>query len=235
MFKSILGLASGGKMLESYRASAMLALLCMVALLVGCSGGGSTGASVQSESPEAAVNKIVENWRAGSAPVFAIGSGGNVVAQTTTTEARYIRFRDLSGNEWKLRFLDVVYASTVQAVVNTEYLFESNTSIGGLKIGFNMIKDAGVWYLDGLQITELPAAVVVQSGIKGVITDKITGLPVGGVRVEAYNQATNAIAGYAVTDSAGFYQILELAPATYYLVINRDGYEPYTILDRIVE
>jgi hypothetical protein len=92
-----------------------------------------------------------------------------------------------------------------------------------------MLQDAGTWYLEGLQITELPSVVVEQYGIKGIITDKITGTAVPGVRVEAYNAVTNAIAGYAVTDSVGFYQILELSPATYYLVVNRDGYEPYTI------
>ncbi len=208
----------------------MLILVGMTFHLVGCSGGSSSpGSVVQTETPEVAVSRIFDSWRADGAPVFNIGGDGSIAAQTTTSTDRYIRFRDLSGKEWQLKVLDVVYSGDSNATVNTQYTSELNSTVGGLKIGFNMIKDAGVWSLAGLTVTELPVVVVEQYGVKGIIVDKITGLPVSGARVEAYNAVTGVIAGYTVTDSTGFYQILELSPATYYLVINRSGYEPYTI------
>lgn len=213
----------------------MLMLIGVAFYLVGCSGGGSSpGSAVQAETPEVAVSRIFDNWRAGSAPVFAIGGDGSITAQTSTSTDRYILFRDLSGKEWQLKFLDVVYTSDSAATVNTQYTSDLNSTIGGLKIGFNMIKDSGLWSLAGLTITELPVVVVEQHGIKGIISDKVTGLPVSGARVEAYNATTGVIAGYTVTDSTGFYQILELPAATYYLVINRSGYEPYTITGIVV-
>jgi uncharacterized surface anchored protein len=62
-----------------------------------------------------------------------------------------------------------------------------------------------------------------------VITDKVTGLPVSSARVEIYSASDNLLAGYSVTDENGFYEILELAPGNYYLIVSRDGYAPYTI------
>lgn len=213
----------------------MLMLIGVAFYLVGCSGGGSSPSSaVQSETPEVAVSRIFDSWRADGAPVFNIGGDGSIAAQTTTSTDRYIRFRDLSGKEWQLKVLDVVYSGDSNATVNTQYTSELNSTIGGLKIGFNMIKDAGVWSLAGLTVTELPVVVVEQHGIKGIVIDRLTNLPVSGARVEAYNAVTGVIAGYTVTDSTGFYQILELPAATYYLVINRSGYEPYTITGIVV-
>lgn len=217
-------------MTERKVAYIILILFSVVLCLTGCSGGSSsTGPVVQAETPEVAVSRIFDSWRADSAPVFAIGGDGSIAAQTTTSTDRYIHFRDLSGVEWQLKVLDVIYASDVAATVNTQYTSDLNTSVGGLKIGFNMVKDASVWSLSSLTITELPVVVVEQHGIKGIISDKVTGLPVSGARVEAYNASTGVISGYTVTDSTGFYQILELPAATYYLVVDRSGYEPYTI------
>lgn len=222
-------------MSERLSITAIFVLLCMVVSMVGCLGSGSqTASDIQPETPETAIAEIFSSWRADSGPVFAIGNNGSVKAQTTATETRYIRFRDLSGAEWQLIFTDVVYETTESARVNTHYYYGDNPAYGGLKIAFLMVKDDGAWLLEGLEILELPTIVVEQYGVKGVITDKITGLAVEGVRVEAYNQTTNLIAGYAVTDTAGFYQIIELSPATYYLVVNRDGYEPYTISGVVV-
>ena len=213
----------------------ILTLLSMIAFMTGCAGGGSpTAAIIQPGSPEQAVTEIIENWRIKSGPTFVVGADGSIAAQTEPTEARHISFCDLSGQVWKLLFTGVVYEDSLRAWVNTEYYFADNSAYGGLKVAFYMIRDDGVWTLNTLEITELPKVVVEQYAIKGVITDKVTRLPVSGARVEAYNLSTNIIAGYAVTDSTGFYQIFDLAPATYYLVINRDGYEPWTISNVIV-
>ncbi|HNX77525.1 MAG TPA: carboxypeptidase-like regulatory domain-containing protein [Candidatus Rifleibacterium sp.] len=208
----------------------LVVLFCLAIMLPGCSGGGSSpaGVPVQTESPETAVSRLFASWQTGSAPVFAINNDGSIAAQTTATD-RYINFRDLSGNQYKLKFLDVVYASDFAATVNTQYTSELNVSIGGLKIGFNMLRESGAWYLGSLTVTELPVVVVEQNGIKGVVTDTITRLPISGARVEAFNSTTGVFIKYAVTDSVGFYQILELPPGSYYLVINRAGYEPYTL------
>ena len=212
------------------RLAGLVILICLSIVIPGCSGGGNSpaGAPVQTESPETAVSRLFASWQAGPAPVFAIKNDGSIAAQTTAID-RYINFRDLSGNAYKLKFLDVVYASDAAATVNTEYTSELNVSIGGLKIGFNMLREAGAWYLGGLTVTELPVVVVQQNGVKGVVTDTVTRLPISGARVEAYNSTTGVIAGYAVTDSVGFYQILELPAGSYYLVLRRDGYEPYTL------
>lgn len=211
---------------------------CMTFFLTGCGGGGGSASPVattaDATSPEAAVERIFASWRADSGPVFNIEPDGRVVAQTTASETRYIRMRDLSGNTWNLTFTGVEYISSILARVYTHYYYGGNAAFGGMKISFLMGKDSGIWYLEGIQVTELPAVVVEQFGIKGILTDKITGTPVSGARVEAYNQSTGAIAGYSITDVTGFYGILDLPPATYYLVINRAGYEPYTISDIIV-
>jgi len=218
---------------------AVVLLFCMTFFISGCGGGGGSASPVatmtDSSSPEAAVERIFASWRADSGPVFNIAADGRVVAQTTTSETRYIRMRDLSGNTWNLTFTGVEYISSILARVNTRYFYGENAAFGGMTISFLMGKDAGVWFLEGIQVTELPAVVVEQFGIKGILRDKITGAPVSGARVEAYNQATGVIAGYSVTDVTGFYGILDLPPATYYLVINRTGYEPYTISGIIVK
>ncbi len=217
---------------------AVVLLFCMTLFITGCGGGGGSASPVatmtDASSPEAAVERIFASWRADSGPVFNIDAAGKIAAQTTTSETRYIRMRDLSGNTWNLTFTGVEYISSILARVNTRYYYGGNLAFGGMTISFLMGKDSGVWYLEGIQVTELPAVVVEQFGIKGVLTDKITGIPVSGARVEAYNQTTGVIAGYSITDVTGFYGILDLPPATYYLVINRSGYEPYTISDIIV-
>ena len=218
---------------------AVMLVFCMTFFLVGCGGGGGSASPVATmtdpASPEAAVERIFAGWRADSGPIFNIAADGKIIAQTTASETRFIRMRDLSGNTWNLTFTGVEYISSILARVNTRYYYGDDAAFGGITISFTMGKDSGVWYLEGIQVTELPAVVVEQFGIKGILTDKISGIPVSGARVEAYNQATGAIAGYSITDVTGFYGILDLPPATYYLVVNRTGYEPYTISGIIVK
>jgi len=65
--------------------------------------------------------------------------------------------------------------------------------------------------------------------IDGTLTDDITGAPIPGALI--------GLAGttiFAVTDANGFFEILDLAPGTYDLVIQRDGYAPRTVPDIVV-
>lgn len=198
-------------------------------LLIGCSGGSSSPSAAVDTTPEAAVVDIFNNVKAAS--IFRYDQLGKVTAQESTSESSesgYISFRDLSGETWLFKVLRIEYVTDSNASVFTSYYNSGSPQFGGLDIVFKMIKDQGVWYLEGMEITEIPAVVVVGTGINGAITDEVTGLPVSGARVEAYDSA-NQYVGYAVTDSSGYYEIMNLSPGSYYLVVSRAGYAPYTI------
>ncbi len=199
-------------------------------LFTGCSGGGSSAPSASVDTtPEAAVVGIFNNLKAGS--IFRYDQLGKVSAQESTSESSesgYISFRDLSGEVWLFKVLKIEYSSASNASVFTSYYNSGAPQFGGLNIVFKMVKDDGLWYLEGMEITEIPAVVVVGTGINGAITDEVTGLPVSAARVEAYDSA-NQLVGYAVTDSSGYYEIMDLSPGSYYLVVSRAGYAPYTI------
>lgn len=214
----------------------MFALLCVVVSLVGCMGGGSQSPSMtEPETPEKAVGEIFSSWRAGNGPVFAVSSTGSITAQTTASETRFIRFRDFSGELWELMFSGVEYVSADYARVNTHYYYSGNPQYGGLKVVFLMVRDNGAWFLNGLEIVELPAVVVIPgTGIKGYLTDEISKAPIQGAVVEAFNQATSVSYGSDGTDTSGYYEISPLPAGTYYLVINREGYEPRIIRDVVV-
>lgn len=202
-------------------------ILLPALLLTGCSGGSSAPAASVDTTPEAAVVDIFNNLKAAS--LFRYDSQGKVLAQeTTSSESGYISFRDLSGETWLLKIVEIVYSSDTSAKVYTSYYYSGAPQFGGLNIVFNMVKDENVWFLESMNITEMPAVVVVGTGINGAITDQVTRLPVSGARVEAYD-SSNQLVGYAVTDSSGYYEIMNLSPGSYYLVVSRDGYAPYTI------
>jgi hypothetical protein len=114
-------------------------------------------------------------------------------------------------------------------LVYTGYYSSGAPQFGGLKIIFRMIKDVDVWMLDGLEVIEIPAVVITETGINGVVTDKVTGLPVSNVAVEAYNVADDHLVGYDVSDSGGYYEILNISSGEYYLVFTREGYESWTV------
>lgn len=202
-------------------------ILLPALLLTGCSGGSSAPATSADTTPEAAVVDIFNNLKAAS--LFRYDSQGKVLAQESTSgESGYISFRDLSGETWLLKIVKIEYSSDTIAQVYTSYYYSGAPQFGGLNIVFNMVKDENVWFLEGMNITEMPAVVVVGTGINGAITDQVTRLPVSGARVEAYD-SSNQLVGYAVTDSSGYYEIMNLSPGTYYLVVSREGYAPYTI------
>jgi hypothetical protein len=97
-----------------------------------------------------------------------------------------------------------------------------------------MVRESGQWFLSNIEIIDVPAVVVEVAGIKGVLKDEITNLPIQGAVVEAFNQTSNESFGSVVTDASGYYEISPLPAATYYLVINREGYEPRIIRDVVV-
>ncbi|MDD2999878.1 MAG: carboxypeptidase-like regulatory domain-containing protein [Candidatus Riflebacteria bacterium] len=229
-------------MSDRYSGLAVLILLCLVVSLTGCAGGGSqTAAGVEPESPEKAVYEIYNSWRAGNGPAFVMQNDGQITAQTETSGSGglgYIHFHDFSGAEWHLTVKDVVYETSDRAIVNTYYYFSGNVAYGGLTIGFVMVRDNGTWYLEGMDIVELPAVIVPVEGIgvMGYLRDETTSpaMPIQGAVVEAFNQSTDVSYGSDATDANGYYEISPLPAATYYLVINRAGYEPRVIRDVVV-
>lgn len=216
--------------------SAFLLISLVLLTITGClSSGSQTVANVQSESPEAAVGELLSSWRQQSGPVFVVSPSGTIVPSESASidGVSYIRFKDLSGNVWSLALGEITYQSVDFATVNV-YYYSISAEHGGLKIVFKMVRDQGQWLLDDFIVTALPAVVVTGTGVKGVISDSATSLPVVGARVEAYLQGTSSIVGAAVTAENGFYSIVDLSPGSYYLVVARDGYEPYTISGIVV-
>lgn len=221
-------------MVRRYFFGAVFTLLLLpVILMVGCmGGGGQTAAPYEISSPEGAVADIFNQWRASSTMAFGYNSSGKIVAQETTGSSEtigFIDFKDLSGTVWKLGIEKVEYESANRAEVYTHYYNSGAPQFGGTRIIFKMVKVDDTWFLDGLIVTEIPAVVVTATGINGALTDKVTNLPLAGVRVEVYESSSNLLAGYAVTDAGGYYEVFDLNPGNYYMVVSRDGYAPYTI------
>jgi hypothetical protein len=201
-----------------------------VLIFSGCSGGGSTAPSEVSSKPEEAVMQILDQWRVSESPMFRFTESGTIqTSDTQESERGFITFKDLSGETWQLLFEKVEYVSSSEALVYTGYYSSGAPQFGGLKIIFRMIKDVDVWMLDGLEVIEIPAVVITETGINGVVTDKVTGLPVSNVAVEAYNVADDHLVGYDVSDSGGYYEILNISSGEYYLVFTREGYESWTV------
>ncbi|PKL46892.1 MAG: hypothetical protein CVV42_15035 [Candidatus Riflebacteria bacterium HGW-Riflebacteria-2] len=205
-----------------------------LATLVGCSGGGSSsGAGVSTSTPESAVYELLAAWQNSETSLVSSETGETLVKQETSGEGNYIYFRDMSGEEWPLQIDEVEYLSDSNARVHTSYL-STNATRGSLKLIFTMFKDATAWYLDDIEITELPIVVVSETGVSGVISDETNALPVSGALIEIYDQATGTFAGSTTTSESGFYSFTDLIPGTYYMVIERDGYDPKTISGIII-
>lgn len=210
--------------------------LCFLAILFiqGCGSGGSSSNVAELMSPEEAVRNIFASWKLSDTAGISVSNTGEKVVgelrpQTETSQASgTIKFKDMAGETWNLQIDKVEYLTENRAYIHTLYRYQ-NLSEGGLKVSFLMEKDNGAWYLSDIVTEAVPTVVPVASGIQGYITDKITGAPVADARVEAFNSGTGALAGNASTGSDGFYKILDLAAGNYYLVIGRDGFEPYTI------
>lgn len=199
----------------------------LFACLCGCSGGGSSsGTGVATSTPESAVYELLAAWQKSEAALVAAEEGGTVVEQESTTEPGYIRFRDLNGEEWQLHVDDVIFNGDSNAEVHTSYQ-SLDANRGSLKLLFYMIRDMENWYLDTIDVIEMPVVVVTGTGIKGIVSDISSNLPVDGALISIYDAQTNTFIENTTTDETGFYSF-ELDPGTYYLVIERDGYEPLT-------
>ncbi|GAB4274401.1 MAG: hypothetical protein Kow0029_14720 [Candidatus Rifleibacteriota bacterium] len=208
----------------------LLLLTPFVTILCGCvAGGGQSTASDYVNGPEAAVQDLFGQMRASSELAFRYDPSGEIKAQEAANTIGYMKFRDMDGIEWVFGIEQVEYEDDNAAEVYTHYYKSGSPQFGGLRIVFQMAKEAGDWFLVGLKVTEIPAVVVVGTGINGAITDKVTGAPVSGARIELYRSSDNQLVAYTVSDSGGYYEFLNLSAGTYYLVIGRDGYSPYTI------
>lgn len=217
---------------DRLKTAALLTMLAFVLCFTGCLNSGSqTSSSVSPESPEKEVARILGSWQQ-NPPVFSVSEKGSVLASEESSE-NFIRFKDLSGEVWTLKISEILYVNDGMALVTTLY-YSVNADQGNLKIVFTMIKDQGFWYVDNISVEALPVVVVSGTGIKGVISDATNNAPVEGVLVEAYEQTSNTFAGSSVTGSDGFYSINDLSPGTYYIVVARDGYAPYTISGIVV-
>lgn len=201
---------------------------------VGCSGGGSPSQSnVTQIEPQIVVQNMIAQWSSSNTgPAFYTDAAGkpSVIADASNESQHlgYITFRDLSGEDWELQVDRVEYAGEENAKVYTSYIYQSLTS-GGLTVVFSLVKDNGQWFIDDIEVIELPAVVTSTAGaIQGYITDQVTHVGVAGARIDAFPENSQSIAGSAVSSSNGFYEITDLATGTYYIVINRDGYEPIT-------
>ena len=211
---------------------AILIILAMTAM-AGCSGGGSsTGSVVSTSTPESAVYEILAAWQKSQTSVVSSANEGTLVEQETTDES-YIRFRDMSGEEWLLRIDEIIYLSPSNALVHTSY-HSSYASRGSLRLVFAMYKETTGWYLNDIEITEVPVVVVTETGVSGIVTDSVSGLPVSAALVELYDQTTGAFISGISTNEAGFYSFTDLVPGSYYMVIDRAGYEPQTISEIII-
>jgi len=217
---------------DRLKITALLTMLSIVICFTGClSSGSQTSSPVTPESPEKEVARILQSWQQ-NPPVFSVSEKGSLLASEETS-GNFIRFKDLSGELWTLKISDILYVNTGVAKVTTFY-YSVNADQGSLKIVFTMIKDQGFWYVDNISVETLPVVVVSGTGIKGIISDSVSNAPVQGALVEAYEQSSNTFAGSSVTGSDGFYSINDLSPGTYYLVVARDGYTPYTISGIVV-
>ena len=218
-----------------------LLVLCLLTMFIvqGCGSGGSSSNVAELMSPEEAVRNIFASWKLSDTAGVSVASNGNKEIGYLRTETETgsasgtIKFKDMEGETWILQVDKVEYLTEDQAYIHTSYFYQTLSS-GGLKVSFLMEKDNGAWFLADISIVELPTVVPTSSGIQGYVTDKSTGNPVADAQVEAFNSTTGELAGNTSTGSTGFYQILELAPGTYHIVIGRDGFEPYTISGIVV-
>lgn len=207
----------------------VVCMLFALTALLGCANGGSSSSSITDNStPDEAVYKLLAAWNQNETGIISSDNGDATVQQETTNQGHYIKFKDMSGEEWPLHIDDIAYFGSSKALVYTSYQ-SLDANRGSLKLVFSMIKDAGVWYLEAIEVTEVPVVVVTGAGVKGIVSDKNTSLPVNGAVIELYHQDTGVIVGTTTTDTTGFYAITGIDTGSYYMVIERDGYDPETI------
>lgn len=207
-------------------------LFLVILFITGCSsGGGSVTNSTLVVEPEIVVQNMIAQWHSSSnGPVFSADTNGKpiVVSSTRPSEESLgiIKF-DLFGETWELRVDKVEYTGDDKAIVHTTYAKRSETS-GGLTTLFYLYKEDSHWFVYEISVVELPSVISSSGVIEGFITNEVNDAAVPEARVEAYLENSQVLAGSAVTATNGFYKISDLQPGAYYLVIDREGYSPYT-------
>ena len=138
-------------------------LLFSVLLMVGCGSGG--GQSVlQQESPEDAVMRISNNWRASTdSPAVVVDANNRFIRQATDQESnsgsssgaigKLIYLKDLAGGApYKLVVTDVKKGNDNTATVTCDFDYVE----GKLIIVFKLIFDEEKWWLDDVEIKDRP-------------------------------------------------------------------------------
>lgn len=135
-------------------------MLLSALLIVGCGSGGSQSVLKQ-ESPESAVMRISNNWRASSSsPAVVVDSNNKFIRQATTQETdsnttsnssgKVIYLKDLAGGEpYELKVTDVKKADNT-AEVTCKFYYNNGT----LVIVFKLIFEDDKWWLDDVEIKE---------------------------------------------------------------------------------
>jgi hypothetical protein len=77
------------------------------------------------------------------------------------------------------------------------------------------------------------AQTAVDGAVGGTVVDASSAI-VGGATVTVVNNGTNA-EQTAKADSAGYFRVIHLQPGTYSVTITASGFEPYKVVDAIVQ
>lgn len=87
--------------------------------------------------------------------------------------------------------------------------------------------------LSPLIVSVSRAQTAVDGAVGGTVTDS-SGAIVGGATVTVHENATNA-EQTAQADSAGYFRVIHLQPGTYSVTFAAAGFEPYKLVDLIVQ
>ncbi|HOY67054.1 MAG TPA: carboxypeptidase regulatory-like domain-containing protein [Candidatus Ozemobacteraceae bacterium] len=192
------------------RNGVFLFLMLCLALLPGCLGGG-TGMrpSAESTSPEIAVRQALADWSASKRPLIA-QIAGQVASPT-------LFFNDLSGSRWEFTVYEILYPSSIQAIVKTT-LNDTKLPDGSVKLDFQMVLSSGRWIIENILIAEIPD--IPANGISGYIKDA-SGNPIPGATVAL--TLDGVAAGSTTTNASGFYTLSTSSPGTYTVTVTKDS------------
>ncbi len=136
-------------------------MLLSAIFMLGCGSGGSQSV-LQQESPESAVMRISNNWRASSSsPAVVVDSNNKFIRQATTQEtdsnttsnsnSKVIYLKDIAGGEpYELKVTDVEKIDDYTANVTCKFYYKN----GSLVIVFKLIFEDDKWWLDDVEIKE---------------------------------------------------------------------------------
>ena len=133
-----------------------LTLLSVLFMIVGCGSGGGQGIAVQ-ETPEAAVMRITDSWKASNtSPSVVVDSNNNFVRQAQTGEAdepqnKIITLYDMASNTYELKVLYVSPVTDNKATVKCQFTYTN----GYLILTFSLVFDEGKWWLEEVEIDEI--------------------------------------------------------------------------------